>query len=481
MASFRYYRDMLSEIADAIAAYQRALAEKPDAPNSWYNLARLQRKNRQYVEALASYQRALDFGIARPEEVRLNRGVIYAENLRQDDAAEVELRAALALEPNYVPALLNLGNLHEDQGRREAAAAAYGQALASDPRCFLALARLANLTSFSNVADPLLARLRLAVDDAGATAVDRADLNFALGRALDACGEYSRAFEAYKIANDYSRRGASVAGVRYDRTAMERLVDRLIAAFPIEQSPRTFVKVAAPPRPIFICGMFRSGSTLTEQLLAGHSQIMPGGEIDLLPTMVSRTLAPFPESLVALTEEGAESLASRYLADLAGLFPFASFVTDKRPDNFLYIGLIKRLFPGAKIVHTRRDPLDNCLSIFFLHLDHGMAYALDLLDTGHYYRQYRRLMTHWKAAFGQDIIDVDYDALVRAPRSTTEAVLQNLGLPWEDGCSQLPADGRSIKTASVWQVREPLHVRSSGRARHYERELAGLRAYLVEP
>jgi hypothetical protein len=155
-------------------------------------------------------------------------------------------------------------------------------------------------------------------------------------------------------------------------------------------------------------------------------------------------------------------------------------VIDKRPDNFLYVGLIKGLFPDARIVHTIRNPLDNCLSIYFLHLDQQMSYALGLMDIGHYFREYRRLMTHWKRMFAADIFDFDYDALVSEPEPTLQRLCSFLGLKWGGGVPQAAPAGRSIKTASVWQVREPLYRHSSGRARHYADELNELHDYLAD-
>ena len=183
--------------------------------------------------------------------------------------------------------------------------------------------------------------------------------------------------------------------------------------------------------------MFRSGSTLTEQLLAGHPSVSAGGELDFLPRAVGTVLAPFPESVASLSSLTLETLAAQYLDSLHEMFPEAAFVTDKRPDHFLYIGLIKLLFPNAKIVHTTRDALDNCLSIYFLHLDQGLSYALDLMDIGHHYVQYRRLMAHWKALFGADILDLNYDLLVQDPRPALEQLLAFLGLPWDEGCLQV--------------------------------------------
>ena len=177
-----------------------------------------------------------------------------------------------------------------------------------------------------------------------------------------------------------------------------------------------------------------------------------------------------------MTRAGAAAIAQwrqAYLDGLPALPSETRLVTDKRPDNFLHIGLIKTLFPNARIIHTRRNPLDNLLSLYFLHLDPGMAYALDLDDAAHWYRENLRLMAHWKALYPDDIFDVDYDALVREPRPVIERLLDFCGLGWEDNVLNFHRGRSAVKTASVWQVRQPLHARSSGRWRNYERQLSG--------
>ncbi len=465
---------------EAIEAYQRVLAVWPALPETWYNLAVQLRKAGRHAQALTAYQQALERGVKRPEEVHLNRAVIYTDDLRRDGEAERELQAALAVNPRYVPALLNLANLSEDHGRRESAIDLYERILEFDPDCAEALARLANVRTIADADDELIGRLRGAIADPRRGAADRASLGFALGRALDACGAYTAAFEAYSRANRDSRKSAP-GSPSYDPRLIERLVDRLIAAFPERGRAKALTHVpsaGASPTAIFVCGMFRSGSTLTEQILSGHPRIVPGGELDLLPQMVEHDLQPYPEALAGNPAPNLTALAARYRSGLTGRFPGAEFVIDKRPDNFFHIGLIKSLFPGAKIVHTTRDPLDNCLSIFFLHLDQRFSYALDLMHIGHYYRQYLRLMSHWRSIHGDDLIEVNYDELVQNPRGVAARLLDFLGLEWDERCLAVPGAERAIKTASVWQVREPLYRRSSGRSRHYEKELAGLRAYL---
>ena len=465
-------------VLEAIAAYEKLLALRPDLAESWYNLGWLQRQARRFEAALVSYQQALSHGVSGPEEVHLNRAVILSDHLGRADEAEAELEQALALDRDYVPALLNLGNLHEDRGERESARAAYERALAVDPNNVLALARLAGLTEAAGLDDPVIARLRAALERPDLTAADRADLGFALGRLLDAAGDYDPAFAAYQAANQANRESALARGYgRYDAAANEQFIDRLIETFakPAEAAPSS---PGSGTSPIFICGMFRSGSSLTEQILAGHSRIKPGGELEILPSMIRDDLQPYPNAFAALDQDAIGRLRQKYVDALRLIEPGDRIVTDKRPDNFLHIGLIKAMFPDAKIVHTCRNPLDNILSLYFLHLNPQMAYGLDLLDAAHWYRQYRRLMAHWKALYPDDIFDLDYDTLVREPRQVIEALLDFCGLEYEESCLAFHSTRSPVKTASVWQVREPLYSRASGRWRNYERHLGPLPAAL---
>jgi tetratricopeptide (TPR) repeat protein len=483
MTAGRSLEDMLREAgalrqagrwAEAEAAYQRVLAQAPGLADSWYNLALVQRRLGRPHEALASYQRALDCGVREPEEVRLNRAVIFTDDLRQDDEAERELKAALTLNARYTPALLNLGNLAEDRGQRAAAADYYARILEIEPQHWEALARQANAHAFTDAGDPLMARLQAALARADVGPADRANLGFALGRALDACELYDDAFAAYVAANAASR--AAAPGARYDRAAQERFIAEIKAAFPMAPVRQE----AGAKATIFICGMFRSGSTLIEQVLDAHARVTAGGELPFLPAIVAGELAPFPAAVRLAGEAKLADIARRYREAVARVFPGADLVTDKRPDNFLYVGLIKTLFPNARIIHTVRHPLDNCLSAYFLHLSQDLAYALDLEDTGHFFRSERELMGYWKSQYPDDIFELDYDAFVQAPRERLEPLLAFLGLDWDEACLSFHDKGSSVKTASVWQVRQPLYQRSSGRWRNYARHLEPLRTQLSD-
>lgn len=461
----------LAEAGQLLATF---LSASPGDTDAWYELARLQRRGNRHHEALASYAQALQRGAARPWEIHVNRGVIYADDLRDPDAARREFERALALEPRCVPAWLNLANLYEDLGDAVLARQAYEQLLAIEPAHAEALGRYAGMGRGDH--DPVLdARLQTLLDSRDTDAAGRASLGFALGKRLDARGEYERAFAAYARANADSRESAGARAPRYDRHARERRIDAIIRAF----DGSTPKPLPAPDRkpPVFICGMFRSGSTLLEQVLSRHPDVTAGGELSIVPELVKRYFSPFPDAVAGSTRLAEAARAGE--AMMARLFPGAGTITDKRPDNYLNIGLIKTLYPDARIVHTMRHPLDNVLSIWFLHLDPRMAWALDLGDIAHQYGQYRRLMRHWRDLYGGDILDFDYDQFVAQPEGPLEGLLRFLGLPHADGMLDFAASPVAVRTASAWQVREPLYRRSSGRWRHYAAQLEAVHGALA--
>ncbi|MGA1797712.1 sulfotransferase [Sphingomonas sp. 4RDLI-65] len=465
-------------IDDGIAAYRALLAVEPDSATHWFNFGYLLRCARRFDEAVAAYATALERGIDRPEEVHLNRAVILSDFLDRGDEAERDLRRAIAIAPGFLAAHLNLGNLLEDRGDAAAAYAVYADALAIAPRNGRALARMAAIDVFAGRSKPVPARLRTALATPRMPADAIAEIGFALGSALDAEGAYAEAFAAYEAANRAAQAAAHPA-LRYDRAAHERLIDRLIAlppaplpSAPLPSNPHNDARA-----PVFVCGMFRSGSTLVEQILSRHSRVTAGGELETIPALAG-ALPSYPEILADAPQALIDSLRAQYLAEANALYPDADLLTDKRPDNFLHIGLIKRLFPHARIVHTTRAPLDNILSIFFLYFDDSITYGHRLGDIAHWYGQYRRLMAHWRALYPDDIHDVAYDAVVRNPAPTIAALLAFCGLDWEDDVLAHGKGRGLVRTASVWQVRQPLHQRSSGRWRNYAEQLAAVRAEL---
>ena len=459
-------------VRDGIAAHHALIAAGQSDAGTWYNLGYLLRCDRRFEEALAAYGEALAGGIDQAEGVHLNRAVILSEYLGRMTDAQDELRAAIALAPGFLPAWLNLANLHEDRGEAQVARDTYVHVLSLDPTNGRALARIASIDVFAGRAASAIAPLRQVLARPGLSPADAAEPGFALGAALDAMEYYDDAFAAYVTANRAARHAAHPA-YRYDPKRQERLIDEIIAATPAAQPSAT----EGMPAPIFICGMFRSGSTLIEQMLSRHPQITRGGELEIIPAFAAELRS---DGGGMPSDAGCAALRERYWDEVHRQFGSVARLTDKRPDNFLHIGLIKRLFPDAKIVNTTRHPLDMALSIYFLYFDDSISYGHDLDHIGHWIRQYRRLMAHWHRLYPGDIIDISYDRLVADPAPLMASALAFCGLPWTGAVLHPEQADGPVRTASVWQVRQRLHQRSSGRWRHYERHLAPLADLLDE-
>ena len=335
-------------------------------------------------------------------------------------------------------------------------------------RATAARARLSAIEVHNGEADAAIRAIEAQLAQGADSADDKAELLFALGNALDAAHRYPEAFAAIRTANEINA-ALRPAAQRYSRPAQERLVDELIAMFPVRPDAAATGDGA---NMIFICGMFRSGSTVIEQLLGRHPLIQIGGELDLIPALVHEHLLPYPAALRDMPPDRLQALRDQYLETIGSNFPAAVHVTDKRPDNFLHIGFIKTLFPAARIVHTARDPLDTMLSIYFLNFTQAIRYSDRLEDIVHYVGQYRRLMAHWQAVFGGDIVTVEYDRLVREPGSVIAATFTRLGLPVPGDAAAAETPAPIIRTPSNWKARSAVHDKSSGRWKNYASELA---------
>ncbi|MGB5133393.1 MAG: sulfotransferase, partial [Steroidobacteraceae bacterium] len=384
--------------SDAEICYRGLIASQPDHAVARFNFACFLRRGGRLEEALAEHQNALDLGIDHPEEVLSNMGVIFTE-LRRDESARTFLERALAVDRTYIPAMYNLALLHEEFGDRQQALRLFESILELNPAYYNALIHIAHGRTVTDPGDAIVRKLRRALRRTKVDALTRESLHFALAKTLDDCGCYDEAFAQYEIGNRIS-----AGRLRsYDIEAEESRVAEIVRTFSAEWLA---AREPVSDRPlVFITGMFRSGSTLFEQVLAAHPGVTAGGEIDYFGRELALAGAPFPAAIAALDASGWRRLGSGYLDYLDRTFPAVAMVTNKRPDAFEWLGMLKALFPNARFVHTVRDPLDTCLSIYFQQLDDRIAYANDLANIGHRYTRYRQLMGHWKSLFGASIFD----------------------------------------------------------------------------
>lgn len=460
--------------AAAIRHYRDHLAHSPTDADSWFNLAWSCRAAGDFAAALDAYDRALAAGIRDPADVHVNRAAILSEQVGDADAAIAALEIALTLDPRHQVALVNLGTLHEDIGDRDAAIATYRRLLDIAPAHPRALARLAALTGYPA---ELTTRIASLVDNRALPGDARVELGFALARAHDRAGDYGAAFARLREANAAALRDLAVSE-RYDRAAATRMADAIIASFPVRAVPRPALDRSAAMPPIFICGMFRSGSTLVEHILAAHPDVVAGGELEGLPLAIAQCFGRYPHDVPGASAQKLAEARKVYESAVGGRAQPPRALTDKRPDNILHVGLIKLLFPTAKIVITRRQLLDNLLSIYFLDFTRSVPYAFALEDAAHWAGVCERLARHWQGVFPEDIHIADYDRLVAQPDAAIAELLEFLDLPHSQACRDFHLSSAVVRTPSAWQVRTPLFTTSSGRAENYRRELGNKIALL---
>ncbi|WP_250459622.1 tetratricopeptide repeat-containing sulfotransferase family protein [Microbulbifer litoralis] len=456
----------------AINAYYKFLRVIPDRPNTIFNLAHLLKQAGYLEEALEKYCEALEKNISGQEEVYTNIGVIYSE-LRSEEKAREYFEKAIEINCEYVPSLVNLAGILEEEGERNAASNYYKKVLEIDDSCYLALCRLAYLKKAKSESDPLVKRISSLVVRKDLSSGDLEELNFALGKLLDDCGSYDKAFSRFRHANEMGARRF----ISYDKFLHEKLVDELIGTFSQEWFFSALSKL--PTAPVFICGMFRSGSTLLEQILSAHPRVVAGGELEFFPDLVDSLRDRYPQGLAKEGQKYFERIGRKYLAYLEKRFSSKSLVTDKRPDNFLHVGLIKSVLPKSRIIWTRRSLLNNCLSVYFQQMGGGMNYSVDLDSIGHYYVEQVRLMEHWKTLFPDSIFEIEYEKLVADPEPEIRRLLNFLRLPWDPACLNFSTQKTYVKTASIWQVRESIHQRSTDRHKNYGAYLKVLEKYLL--
>lgn len=450
----------LGRSAELVPLYLRMCNALPSHALAHFNLGCALRSQGQDEAALAAHRRALELGIEQPEECWSNVAAILAD-LHRDAESREALEQALIANPRWVPARYNLGLWLEEHGERTAALEEFRRVLEIDPAWHDARVRIAWLQRCNSPDEPLIGELRAALSQSALTPLTRENLQFALGKSLEDCAHYAEAFAAFAEGNRESRARLP----RYDRGATESVFQHIRSGMDADWL-RSVVPVSDRPL-VFICGMFRSGSTLLEQMLAAHPQVTAGGELDWFPRrLLYGEPGVFPERTLA--DAGFRTaLGAGYMALLAKRFAGAGLITDKRPDNFLYIGLLAALFPNARFLHTVRDPRDTCISIWCQQLEDGLGYAADLADTAHYLGLYRTLMSHWKALLPGRIVDVAYEHLVTDPEPVLRGVCDALGLPWQADMLAFHAMDNRVRTASLWQVRQPLYTGSVGRWRRY--------------
>lgn len=494
------------EIEEAIAAFRRATVLRPDFVDGWYLLGMSLYGARRDADALPALRRARALA---PEHPQILRALAETEYALEHHAEALSLFERLAPSPQVAEAGLclrlsqcrrrlgapadalalldialprfpeeallwqELGWVQEDLGDADAARAAYARAQAlrpdwADP--------LGSAIALDRAAAPLEAvtRAEAMADAPSLPEQQRAFLHHVLGKRRDALGEHPPAARHWREANRLRR---ALDG-DFDRAGFASQIDALIAAFTPESIDALRAHVMPDPRPLFVVGMPRSGTTLVEQILAAHPQGHGCGELTgivaIADGVASATGLRWPQDATRLDRDWLQRQARDYLAIAArGASVDAARLIDKQPYNFLHLGLIAMLFAGARAVWCRRDPRDIALSIYSESFAPSATYATDLDDIAFVIGEQERLMRHWQALAPLPILEFAYEDVVTDTEARIRALVDFAGLPWDERCLRFHESGRSVQTLSRWQVRQPVHPRSVGRWRNYSEWFAG--------
>ncbi len=459
-------------VAEALESFRAALEVDPDYGDAHYNLGNALMDLKQFDKAIECYQRV----VSRQSDnayVHNNLGEAHRQ-VGERTAAVASFRRAINLQPDYAIAHNNLGNALSELGRIDEAIASFGEAIALDPD-FAEAHRVRSLIKKHSAYDNDIKRMEAVLAKPGTDEEKKVHLAFGLGKAFEDIGDYDKAFEYFSQGNALKR-----AQYDYSLDHLTAHCELLKATFNEVFTAKHESGGCADSTPIFVLGMPRSGTTLIEQILASHSQVYGAGELADLPRLIGEQFGPLdsPEFGAAVRQAEPydfEHLGADFVASLRHHSSQAKFITDKSPSNFLYIGFIRLSLPNAKIIHSMRDPVDTCLSLFksfFTSSEHYHAY--DLREIAGYYRLYRDLMTHWRGLFPDFIQDMRYEDVVAEQEASTRRILSYCDLDWEDACLAFYETERSINTLSMTQVRKPMYQTSVQSWKRYGTRLAEL-------
>lgn len=464
----------LARESDAQASYEAVVRLDPTQHHIHACLGKIHIATGRTARAEASFRTAAvvaaEAGSPRAGIYEAHAEVIGGRSAKAKDL----LRAVIADHPANGEAHVALGQILAEAGQSQDAAAHFERGIALDPGMVAAWYQFATSTKFTAGHGDYVARMEASLQRSDLTPPQRRSVHFALGKAYDDLGDYAAAIRHLDEANQL--RGVQR---RMDQELLARQTSHVIATTPPGFLDRRPDLGASDPTPILIVGMPRSGTTLVEQILSCHPDVAAGGELSFWRERNRSGLQVFGADTNA---DDAARLANAYLSVLRSISPDAARVTDKMPFNFAHLGVIRQLFPRATIVHCRRNPIDTCLSNYATNFQIAYDFAADRGSLVAFYRQYQRLMAHWRDVLPPDrFIEVDYEALVADPEPLSRALVATCGLDWNDACLAPHKNQRMVGTASLWQVRQPIYQTSVERWRRYEPWLGELRELLNDP
>jgi len=477
LAVYRAFAKLLFAFNEAEAALNplaRALAIDPMSRTTLRDVARAHNERRDFHHAMEACALLLEFEPDDAEALFLKAQALF--ELDEIGAAIADARRAISLHPTRARYRTLLGNLLKAHNQLDEAHEQFTKAVALDPAAVGAHSGIAMLDRFRADRSGTAA-----MKEVLSRANDRKSplyvpLYHALGQQLEAAGRTAEAFESFALAAEIQR-----SRIAYNEAETLATVDRVEQIFD-GNFLRKWRGVGNPSkRPIFIVGMLRSGSTLIEQIISSHPQVEGAGEVTFLSeavdahTAAKADLLPFPEMALGMDRDDFAGIAEDYLQKLTRSSKGTVRITDKYLSNALFAGLIHLCLPNARIIYARRDPVASCWSIFKTNFRRRPSFANDLGELGRYAARRERLMRHWLRVLPPHAIrTVRYETLVGDFETSVRELLRFLDLPWDDSCLAFDKSTRSVLTASVVQVRQPIYRSSVDGWRPFQAHLKPL-------
>jgi tetratricopeptide (TPR) repeat protein len=491
------------DYAGASRNLERASALRPGIAELEYHLGNARRMNCDPNGASEAFRKAIDIepGVSRfrvalglvlleldqPDEalkqaqtvLELDPGSVDALNLKtqvldalgRTDEAEQCMESALAADDRSADAHLHVGMSYQFKGEFSKARRHLKKAIELSATIGCAYHSLAQLETFQTPLHPLITRMKALVEE-GLPAVDEVPIRYALGKAHEDLRDFEVAMVHFDEANrlnlalNHSRQAWN--GPDEDRKRLE--VQRTFS----KESLAALAKGGLDSDlPVFVIGMIRSGTTLTEQILSSHREICPAGELSFWASLATRH-GHLPE--IAASPEEMQATTDRYLGLLRRSGPIAERVTDKYPTNYKLVGPIHAHLPNARFIHVRRDPVDTCLSIWKTRMSRSPAFTNARDNIVSAYRQYRAYMVVWRTVLPPDrLLEIDYEELVSEPETVSRRMIEFCRLDWDPACLRPERNQRPVSTPSLWRIRKPIDEVSVDRWRLYEPWLGSFR------
>ena len=467
---------------EAISCYQKAIQINPTDSDAYYNIGRVLQEKQQLDEAVTCYQKALQLN---PNFVDAynNIGIILQEKQQLNEALSC-FQKAIQLNPNFFEAYNNMGNVFIVQGKLNEGIRCFKKALQLNPNYTEALLNLVSNQSLSYDDLKELFKFTKELIKHDMSENDKIHIYFAMGKLCDNLEMFKESFEYYRFGNMLKR-----ARVEFNIDSHVDYLSRIKKTFSADFIEHRKSWGSNSEMPIFIFGMPRSGTTLVEQILASHPDVYGGGELQFFTQMdqnlhsILKVNEHYPECLNFIDDQTAYTIAELYIKKtrkIVGVSKDYTRITDKNPFNFNHLGLISLLFPKASFIHCRRHPLDTCISIYFQNFSTGNHFAYNLSELGQYYREYLKLMNHWRKVLPIRIFELRYEDIVQQQEEVSRQLVEFCGMEWDSACLDFYKKDRPVFTASNWQVRQPIYTTSCGRRQNYEQFLDPLKELLAD-